>query len=120
MVLAMMVLPAIFSFFAAIDLDASLKFMVNISSALWVAFYVLIAMGVLVSVAALMSALLWFYHVFLIVSKKTTKEYRRSLPNSTEEPTLFASRGPRLFDPWAVVDPRDLNPMLRMGSSKSR
>merc|ERR1719245_1100378 len=71
-------------------------------------FYALIICGGLIGIAALLSSVLWFYHVFLIATKRTTKEFRRSIANVTEEPTLCAERGPRLFDPWALVDPRDL------------
>eukprot|EP00928_Gymnodinium_smaydae_P013639 TRINITY_DN14963_c0_g1_i3.p1 TRINITY_DN14963_c0_g1~~TRINITY_DN14963_c0_g1_i3.p1 ORF type:complete len:464 (-),score=52.20 TRINITY_DN14963_c0_g1_i3:81-1394(-) len=70
--------------------------------------YVAVALGALVAIAALLSMLLWFYHVFLIATKKTTKEFRKDLPNLTEEPTFFSRRGPCLFDPQALVDPRDL------------
>eukprot|EP00747_Dinoflagellata_sp_TGD_P073411 gnl/TRDRNA2_/TRDRNA2_157887_c0_seq1.p1 gnl/TRDRNA2_/TRDRNA2_157887_c0~~gnl/TRDRNA2_/TRDRNA2_157887_c0_seq1.p1 ORF type:complete len:360 (+),score=22.37 gnl/TRDRNA2_/TRDRNA2_157887_c0_seq1:1-1080(+) len=65
-------------------------------------------LGGLVCLAALLSFGLWLYHVFLIVTNRTTKEYRRSIKNINDEPTLCAPRGPRLFDPRALVDPRDL------------
>jgi len=104
----MLVLPATFSFFAAIDLEASMRFMIKLSSAMWIVFYAVIAAGVLVVLTAFLSLLLWCYHVYLIASKKTTKEYRKSVPNATEEPTLCAARGPQLWDPWTQVDPRDL------------
>merc|ERR1719245_1602674 len=71
-------------------------------------FYALIICGGLIGIAALLSAVLWFYHVFLIATKRTTKEFRRNIENIDEEPTLCAARGPRLFDPWTLVDPRDL------------
>ena len=29
------------------------------------------------------------------------------IANIDEEPTLCAARGPQLFDPWALVDPKD-------------
>jgi len=110
MVLAMMVIPAVMSFFAAMDIEASLKFMIHVSSLMWFIFYLMIAAGVVVSVAALLGGVLWTYHVFLIFTGKTTKEFRRGIPNIDEEPTLCAARGPRLFDPWAMVDPRELMP----------
>eukprot|EP00438_Fugacium_kawagutii_P003594 Skav221602 [mRNA] locus=scaffold1698:564293:564646:- [translate_table: standard] len=62
----------------------------------------------------------------LQVTKQTTKEFRRGaaavairihqgaqlsalgIANIDEEPTLCAARGPQLFNPWALVDPKDL------------
>lgn len=99
--LAMMVLPVLFWFLNSENFEVS-------SGALQPVFYALIALGALVGIATLLSFVLWVYHVFLIATKRTTKEFRRNLENIAEEPTLCASRGPRLFDPWALVDPRDL------------
>merc|ERR1712232_149937 len=110
MVLAMMVIPAVMSYFASLDIEASLKFMIHVSSLMSFIFYAMIAGGVVVSLAALLGGILWGYHVFLIFSGKTTKEFRRGIPNIDEEPTLCAPRGPRLFDPWALVDPRAVLP----------
>lgn len=70
-----------------------------------------VLIGVIVGVACLaglaLLALLIFlgYHLFLIASGKTTKEHLgKSRPaNIVEEPTLWAARGPRLFDPRVFV-----------------
>merc|ERR1712232_853375 len=70
MVLAMMVIPAVMSFFAAMDIEASLKFMIHVSSLMSFIFYAMIAAGVVVSVAALLGGVLWTYHVFLIFTGK--------------------------------------------------
>eukprot|EP00913_Durusdinium_trenchii_P016075 g15109.t1 len=111
--LAMMVLPVLFWFLNSENFEATaiqgllsaatssiirsqlaVDGMIHVSSgALQPVFYALIALGALVGIATLLS---------------TTKEFRRNLSNIAEEPTLCASRGPRLFDPWALVDPRDL------------
>jgi len=98
--LAILVLPALFVFLTSNSVMHTRGFEP--------VFYVLIAYGSLVGIAALLSFLLWVYHVFLITAKRTTKEFRRNIANVNEEPTLCATRGPRLFDPWALVDPRDL------------
>jgi hypothetical protein len=93
------------------DIDSTIEGMVKMEKrrgTFAFIFYTLIAGGVLVLLAALASMGLWFYHVFLIATNQTTKEYRKSIENITEEPTLCASRGPMLFDPWAMVNPRDL------------
>lgn len=67
---------------------------------------------------------------FTKVTRQTTKEFRRGatlwrsvespngaptglqrcpgIANIDEEPTLCAARGPQLFNPWALVDPKDL------------
>ena len=59
------------------------------------------------ALAAFLSLLLWAYHLFLIVTKQTTKEFRRGITNIDEE--LCAARGPQLFNPWALIDPKDLS-----------
>merc|ERR1712007_232381 len=107
-VLAMLVIPSVMSFFTAFDLEASLKFMIQIDSVMWIVFYVVIAFGALVIIASVLSFILWVYHLFLITTSRTTKEFRKSVPNVDEEPTLCARRGPRLFDPRALVDPLDV------------
>jgi hypothetical protein len=103
MVLAMMVIPAVITYFASIDLETSLKFMIHLSSVMWLIFYAMIAAGALV-ILAVLGGFLWVYHVFLICSGKTTKEFRKGIPNIDQEPVLCTPRGPRLFDPWALVD----------------
>jgi len=105
----MMVLPVLFWFLNSDNFGLAVEGLNSVSSGtLKPLFYALIAFGSLIGIAALLSFVLWLYHLFLIATKQTTKEFRRSIPNIAEEPTLCASRGPRLFDPWALVDPRDM------------
>jgi len=107
--LAILVLPVLFWFLNSEDFEVAVDAMINVSGGvLQPIFYVLIASGSLIGIAVVLSMVLWLYHVFLITTKRTTKEQRKSIPNIHEEPTLCAARGPRLFDPWALVDPRDL------------
>eukprot|EP00418_Pyrodinium_bahamense_P034414 CAMPEP_0179151436 /NCGR_PEP_ID=MMETSP0796-20121207/73525_1 /TAXON_ID=73915 /ORGANISM="Pyrodinium bahamense, Strain pbaha01" /LENGTH=379 /DNA_ID=CAMNT_0020852539 /DNA_START=9 /DNA_END=1148 /DNA_ORIENTATION=+ len=104
--LAMLVIPSIFTFYSSINRERSVKGLARVSESMRVAWYLVIAGGLAVILAALLSCLLAGYHLFLVLTNQTTKEFRRSIPNITEEPTLCAPRGPRLFDPWASVDPR--------------
>lgn len=63
-------------------------------------------LGVVVSLVAFSLLVLWCYHIFLISTNRTTKEHRRRvIAAQTDEPTLCAPRGPRLFDPqmWLQV-----------------
>mmetsp|Transcript_63170 Transcript_63170/g.150622 ORF Transcript_63170/g.150622 Transcript_63170/m.150622 type:complete len:398 (-) Transcript_63170:71-1264(-) len=107
--LALLVLPVLFSFMNSDSFDSTLKAMTHLSSgSLQPLFLVLIACGVLVGIATTLGLLLWLYHLFLISTNSTTKEYRRSIKNVAEEPTLCGSRGPRLFDPYAMIDPFEL------------
>jgi len=107
--LALLVLPALFTFMNSQRFNNTLQAMTHLSAgALQPFFLALIACGVLVGIAALLSCLLWLYHVFLISTNSTTKEYQRSLKNMTQEPTLCGSRGRRLFDPYCMVDPMEL------------
>mmetsp|Transcript_62245 Transcript_62245/g.179046 ORF Transcript_62245/g.179046 Transcript_62245/m.179046 type:complete len:412 (+) Transcript_62245:49-1284(+) len=109
MCLAIMVLPVLFWFLNSSSFEDTMKLLMNVSSGvLQPVFYILILAGSLAALAALLSFVLWSYHVFLIATKRTTKEYRKNLENIDEEPTLCAERGPRLYDPWAQVDPMDL------------
>jgi len=109
MCLACMVLPVLFWFLTSNNFERTVSELVHAgSSFLTPLFFVLIAAGSLAGIAALLSFVLWVYHVFLIATRRTTKEFRRSIDNIDEEPTLCATRGPRLFDPWTLVDPRDL------------
>lgn len=111
--LAVLVLPVLVWFFNSDDFESAVEGMVSISSGfLQPVFYALIVGGLLVGVASALSFVLWVYHVFLIATRRTTKEFRKSLDNATDEPTLCGSRGPRLFDPFALVDPMDL---IRVG-----
>jgi len=106
--LALLVIPSIFTYFASLNADKSLAGIIHLSSMMWVGWGVVILIGGLAIVASLLSLGLWAYHVFLVATHRTTKEFRRNIPNVTEEPTLWASRGPQLFDPWALVDPHVL------------
>jgi len=107
--LALLVLPVLFWFLNSDNFEGAFEAMMTVSSGvLQPVFYALIALGSLIGIATLLSFVLWVYHVFLIATRRTTKEYRRNLENVTEEPTLCAKRGPRLFDPWALVDPREV------------
>lgn len=107
--LAMLVLPVLFWFLNSDNFEVAVDAMLNVSGGvLQPIFYALIACGALIGIAALFSMVLWSYHLFLIATRRTTKEFRRNIPNITEEPTLCSSRGERLFDPGALVDPRDL------------
>jgi hypothetical protein len=107
--LAMLVLPVLFWFLNSDDFEGGVEALTHVNSGvLQPLFWSLIACGVLIGVATFMSLILWLYHVFLIATRRTTKEFRKSLDNIADEPTLCAARGPRLFDPWVLVDPRDL------------
>lgn len=107
--LALMVLPVLFWFLNSDDFEVAVDAMTHVSGGvLQPVFYVLTAVGSVIGIAALLALILWCYHLFLITTGRTTKEYRRNIPNVTEEPTLCAARGPRLFDPWALIDPSDL------------
>lgn len=108
MCLALLVLPVLFWFLNSDNFAGEVDGLQASSGVLQPLFYALIACGSLIGIAALFGGILWCYHLFLIATKRTTKEYKKSLPNVAEEPTLCAERGPRLFDPWALVDPRDL------------
>lgn len=69
----------------------------------------LITIGLAASCGGLMVLLLWGYHMFLICTGMTTKEHwkgtaSKRLPGLGEELTVCARRGPRLFNPRAMVD----------------
>jgi len=108
LVLSLLVIPSIMIFFGSLDPQESLTEMTKLNGSMWGLFYVLIALGVLIIIAALLSLTLWSYHVFLILRGKTTKEYLKSIPNIHEEPTLCAARGPALFNRWTMVDPAEM------------
>lgn len=74
---------------------------------------ILITLAVAGGGAALFVFALWVYHIFLICSGLTTKEHWRGrrggpakdrLPGLGEELTIFGRRGPRLFNPRAIVE----------------
>eukprot|EP00928_Gymnodinium_smaydae_P056417 TRINITY_DN39802_c0_g1_i1.p1 TRINITY_DN39802_c0_g1~~TRINITY_DN39802_c0_g1_i1.p1 ORF type:complete len:447 (-),score=58.68 TRINITY_DN39802_c0_g1_i1:29-1264(-) len=107
--LSILVLPVLFWFLNSDDFEGALEAITDLSSGtLQPVFYALIAFGAVAAVAALLSFLLWAYHMFLISTNRTTKEYKKNIENIDEEPTLCAPRGPRLFDPFALVDPLEL------------
>jgi hypothetical protein len=107
LVLAVMVLPSIAMYFSALKREKGVQQLMTLSSGLRVVFYAMIVGSLFIVVATLLSCGLWAYHVFLISTKRTTKEYRKSLENIDEEPTLCGERGPQLFSPWDKVDPQD-------------
>jgi len=121
--LAFMVLPAILWYMTSRDIDTTIEGFVRLENRkgvfTWVS-WTIIALGIVALLAGVLAMGLWFYHVFLIVTNKTTKEFRRSIPNIGEEPTLCASRGPQLFDPWVMVNPRDLIPAVPVRQRDSR
>merc|ERR1740121_2011904 len=68
--------------------------------------YGVIAIACLAGIGALLLMGLWTYHLFLISQGKTTKEHlkgRKPLKGLHDEPTIFAFRGPQLFDQFAMV-----------------
>jgi hypothetical protein len=109
LLLALLVLPVLFWFLNSDNFEVDVDAMMHVNSGvLKPVFYALIAVGCMIGIAASLSFLLWLYHCFLIATRRTTKEFRKNISNVTEEPTLCASRGSRLFDPRALVDPRAL------------
>ncbi|CAK9117876.1 unnamed protein product [Durusdinium trenchii] len=113
LVLALMVLPALALHLLNPRQERAIRNAAKIDQRMSFFFYFLIGVGVLVAFAAFLSLLLWAYHLFLIVTKQTTKEFRRGLANIDEEPTLCAARGPQLFDPWAWIDLKDMSSARR-------
>mmetsp|Transcript_44904 Transcript_44904/g.143017 ORF Transcript_44904/g.143017 Transcript_44904/m.143017 type:complete len:169 (-) Transcript_44904:132-638(-) len=81
----------------------------------------LITLAVAGGAAALFVFGLWVYHIFLIFSGLTTKEHWRGrkvhdrLPGLGEELTIFGRRGPRLFNPRAVVEAESAGPDTESG-----
>mmetsp|Transcript_116778 Transcript_116778/g.225170 ORF Transcript_116778/g.225170 Transcript_116778/m.225170 type:complete len:437 (+) Transcript_116778:115-1425(+) len=67
---------------------------------------VLITLAAAGGLVALFVIGLWVYHVFLICSGMTTKEHwkGRRVKDQREELTIFDRRGPRLFNPRALVE----------------
>lgn len=64
----------------------------------------LLVIGAAVSLVAVALLALWCYHLFLVATGRTTKEHRREVVQGiSEEPTLCAPRGPRLFNPRAWI-----------------
>mmetsp|Transcript_32773 Transcript_32773/g.69789 ORF Transcript_32773/g.69789 Transcript_32773/m.69789 type:complete len:388 (-) Transcript_32773:72-1235(-) len=120
LVLAMMVIPSCGMYFSSLHPEASIKSMSGLSDSMHIVFYIMIMGGCLVIIAALLSCVLWSYHVFLITSGKTTKEFRKSMPDIAEEPTLCTSRGPGLFDPRMLVDPLHLSTFHNAGARGGR
>jgi len=107
--LSLLVLPVLFWFLNSDNFELAIDGMLDISSgALQPLFWTLIGFGSLAGLAAIAVGMLGMYHTFLIATKRTTKEFQKSITNIDEEPTLCATRGPRLFDPRSLVDPREL------------
>lgn len=68
--------------------------------------YLVVGLAAVVGVVSLLLLGFLAYHFFLIMTCRTTKEHlKKSARTLTEaaEPTFWASRGPRLFDPRAFV-----------------
>merc|ERR1712061_461925 len=75
--------------------------------------YGLIAIACLAGLGALLLMGLWTYHLFLISQGKTTKEHlkgRKPIKGLHDEPTIFAPRGPQLFNQFALVTSLNQNP----------
>jgi len=96
--LAITVLPLIFWWMTAPSDKSSSDIMKKSSVRI-----AMLIIGLVVSLVAVALLGLWCYHLFLVATNRTTKEHRKSLENQTEEPTLCAPRGPRLFDPKAWI-----------------
>lgn len=109
MVLGFMVIPSLLMAFAAADMEDSMKDLVRLSSYMSLTFIAIAVFFGSVVVVLLMSLGLWAYHVFLISTNRTTKEQQKKMNNVAQDPMLCTARGPQLFDPWALVDPRDLH-----------
>merc|ERR1712066_186769 len=76
MCLAVMVFPVLFWFLNSDNFELAVDGLLNVSSGvLQPLFYALIAFGSLVAIAGVLPFFLWFYHLFLITTNKTTKEY---------------------------------------------
>jgi len=72
----------------------------------WLCLAAKVGCSAVVACAALLAGL-WLYHVMLLLKGQTTREHltRRRRPlDVSNEPTLCASRGPRLFNPREWVD----------------
>jgi hypothetical protein len=133
MLLAILVLPALFAHFSPPEHRKSSMRRpgrrpvyvkpASTSPGMSVGSYTLIVGGILVVAAIIFAILLWLYHVFLIVTGKTTKEFRRNIANIDQEPTLCAKQGPRLFDPRSLVDarkfPKDFAALSRLGRRRA-
>lgn len=68
--------------------------------------YLVVGLAAVVGVVSLLLLGFLAYHFFLIITCRTTKEHlKKSARTLTEEaePTFWAARGPRLFDPRAFV-----------------
>merc|ERR1740123_1594765 len=84
--LAILVLPVLFWFLNSDNFELAVDGLTSVSSGvLKPVFYTLSAIGALIGVATLLSSVLWLYHLFLISTKRTTKEFRKNLPNVAEE-----------------------------------
>merc|ERR1711871_1792535 len=106
-ILALTVLPSIFFYFVvggakqADDTDTNEGDSESDGST---TLYIGAALGVLVGVAALAAIGLWCYHAYLISTGQTTREHQKRITDIDKDPTACAPRGPRLFDPRALVD----------------
>jgi len=101
MCLALVVIPSLFWYFLIGGGVSSTKKSGDTGT---IALVVLAGLG---GILAMLLLSLWFYHLWLIMQGKTTKEHwkgrKAPLGDLTEEPTLFGVRGPQLFDQYQLV-----------------
>lgn len=96
--LASLELPALLWFAAATGTSGQ-----HLSSRSDAIDYVVIGIVATVGLTAIVLLGLLAYHLFLISTGRTTKEHRRRIVRFEDEPTLCGPRGPRLFNPRAVL-----------------
>lgn len=84
--------------------------------------WILIVILGIVIIAVLMVMGLWGYHTFLILTGKTTKEHLKGtkVPYIEKAPTIFATRGPRMFDPRALIIDGILKPRKEAEAEKDK
>mmetsp|Transcript_123499 Transcript_123499/g.349072 ORF Transcript_123499/g.349072 Transcript_123499/m.349072 type:complete len:332 (-) Transcript_123499:94-1089(-) len=106
-ILALFVLPTLAFYWLSGLGDASVSPTASIA-------FTTIGAGIvaLAGIAAFALIGLWIYHVYLSATGQTTKEHKKSLAQDLDkDPTLCAPRGPRLFDPRALVEQLPATPI---------